>query len=103
MQDLETPARPEPFRFTATARTEANGELAITVEATGRGRHSFALRTENLTREVVRQEIDLSEKAPVRMTWQTRVKDPSAPWVAVAIADGNVGHRHEVTMNQKLF
>jgi hypothetical protein len=103
MQDLETPAQPEPFRFTATARTEANGELAITVEATGRGRHSFALRTENLTGEVVRQEIDLSEKAPVRMTWKTRVKDPSAQWVAVAIADGNVGHRHEVTMNQKLF
>ena len=96
MQDLEAPARPEPFRFTATGRTQANGELAITVEATGRGRHSFALRAENLMIEGGLREIDLSGKEPVRVTWKARVKDASAPWFAVAIADGNVWHRREV-------
>ncbi|MEO8371679.1 MAG: glycoside hydrolase family 9 protein [Candidatus Solibacter sp.] len=97
MQDLEAPPRPQPFPFNATARTDANGEVTITVEATGRGHHSFTLRAENLTVEGGRRELDLNGKAPARATWKARVTDARAPWVAVAIADGNPEHRREVT------
>jgi hypothetical protein len=96
MRDLERPARNEPFGFTATGRPGANGELTLAVEATGRGRHSFALRTENLTVEGGARELELSEKAAGRVTWKARVVDANAPWFAVAIADGNVEHRREV-------
>jgi hypothetical protein len=100
MQDLEAPAAPpEPFRFTVAARAEPDGEVSITVEAAGRGRHSFALRSENLAIDGGSREADLGGKSPARLTWNARVKDPAAPWFAVAVADGNVDHRREVTGN----
>ena len=64
MQDVEAPVPAEPFRFKAAARAGPSGDLLITVEAAGTGRHSFGLRTDNLTLDASAKEVVLTGKSP---------------------------------------
>jgi hypothetical protein len=97
LQDSVGAPRPDPFRFTVSQATHADGAIAIRVEATGRGRHSFSLRADNLVVEGGPRDLELDGTAPRRLTWKARVQQHGAPWVAVAIADRNVAHRRDVT------
>jgi hypothetical protein len=94
LEDVMAPPRPEPFGF-SVSQNRVDGEVTITVEAAGRGRHTFAIRADNLTVEGGAREVQLSGE-PSRVTWKARAKDAGAPWVAVVIADGNVAHRRDV-------
>ena len=96
MEDLIVRPRPEPFRFTAGHKTGTNGEVAIMIEATGHGRHSFSVRSDNLAIEGGPRYVELDATAPVRLTWKARVQLANAPWVAVVVADGNVALRRDV-------
>ena len=81
-----------PFPFAVSQTTASNGEVSITVEATGRGRHTFSIRADNLDVEGGAREVQL----PGRAMWKARVRQAGSPWVAVVIADGNVAHRRDV-------
>jgi hypothetical protein len=96
MEDLVAPPRAESFHFTAGHTAEPNGVVAITIEATGRGRHTFSVRSDNLAVEAGPGELELTPNRPAQLTWKARVQSPGAPWVAVVIADGNVAHRRDV-------
>jgi hypothetical protein len=96
MQDVVARPRPEPFPFTVSKTTDANGGITITVEATGHGRHSFSVRSENLEIEGAARELELNPGKPARVRWKARVREAEAPWVAVVIADGNVAHRRDL-------
>ncbi len=96
LQDVLAPPRPEPFRFTAMQKTGPNGAIAITIEATGRGRHTFSLRADNLLVEDGPRDLLLHPTTHARLTWKARAQQPDAPWVAVVIADGNVAHRRDL-------
>jgi hypothetical protein len=87
MEDLAAPGRPEPFPFTLTSKPDPDGSILIS--AVARGRHTFTLRTDNLTVEGESRESE-------RITWRARPREPRAPWVAVAIADGNIAHRRDL-------
>ena len=89
--------RPEPFPFTVTERAAPGGGIEIAVEASGQGRHSFSVRSDNLTVEGGPREFELRPGVPGRLTWKARVKSADAPWFAVVIADGDVSHRREIS------
>jgi hypothetical protein len=96
LEDVEARPAPEPFRFTLRHEEKSGGQVKLTLEATGQGRHSFSVRSENLEIDGGRRELALQAGGPSRMTWTARVQDGNAPWVAVVIADGNVKLRRDV-------
>jgi hypothetical protein len=93
MQDLNAPEPRLPLPFTVKQTTSANGEITIAIEVSGRGRHSFAIRADNLDVEGGAREIN----GAGRMTWKAKPRQAGAPWVAVVIVDGNAAHRRDVT------
>jgi len=48
------------------------------------------------TRVVVQPQAEVVTFTPRRVTWKARAQQSGAPWVAVAIADGNAAHRRDV-------
>lgn len=80
MEDLLTPLEQQPgFRFTST--TAADGEVTLRVE----GKGAFEIRADNLR----------VQRAGA-LVWKGRVENTGAPWVAVAVPDGDVSRRAEI-------
>lgn len=82
--------------FSVTSTTAANGEITIKVSATGAGNHSYSLRTENLRVVLPPKSSAQSSGVATTIEWKLRRVDANAPWVAVAIEDGNANRRSEV-------
>ena len=78
-------------------RTAADGQVTIVLHAAGAGRHRFELRAHNLRVSQAVQTAELKPRPRSKLTWQGKVDNPAAPWVAVLIPDGDLSRRVEAT------
>jgi hypothetical protein len=70
----------------------------LRVSAEGAGRHTFTLRSDNLTlKEPGKREIELTSGGVREAVWHAHEISPKTPWVAVVIPDGTLSKRREVT------
>jgi len=84
--------------FKVTSQDLGSNKVVLRVSAQGAGRHTFTLRSDNLTlNDPGKQEIDLISGGLREAVWHAHVVSPKTPWVAVVIPDGNLSERHEVT------
>jgi len=84
--------------FKVTYQDLGHDEVALQVSAEGAGRHTFTLRSDNLTlKEASQQEIDLTSGHAREAVWHAHVVSSNTPWVAVVIPDGSLSERRELT------
>ncbi len=84
--------------FKVTSQDLGHNEVLLRVSAEGAGRHTFTMRSDNLTlKESVQQEINLTAGNVREAVWHAYVVSPKTPWVAVVIPDGTLSKRREVT------
>ena len=97
--------------------TAKNGRLVLQLSATGAGRHTFSIRTDNLvltgngimsgapkdvsgTRKGMsesRKELQLQAGQPGTLEWQADIQSKETPWTVVLIPDGDMSQRQELT------
>jgi hypothetical protein len=82
--------------YEVSKTVSAAGELVIKVNARGNGKHSFNIRTDNLTLSPVSKEIDLKPGAAQSFEWHGKITSDDTPWVAVIVPDGSISERKEV-------
>ena len=82
--------------FTVSSEKSADGVVTLRAVLTGAGRHSIALRTDNLAVEPAPREVDLKPGVPQTIEWRGR-PSAEAPWIAVAIPDRQMLRRKELT------
>jgi len=78
------------------AQSNPEGTVTLRITAEGSGRHTLALKTDNLALAQNEQQINLSPGKPLTVTFQGRAQDPEIPWVTVVIPDGDHASRREV-------
>ncbi len=84
--------------FKVTSQDSDHNEIVLRVSAEGVGRHTFAIRTDNLTlKETGQQEITLTSGTTRDVVWHAHVTSAKTPWVAVVIPDGSLSERREIT------
>ncbi|HET7890593.1 MAG TPA: glycoside hydrolase family 9 protein [Candidatus Sulfotelmatobacter sp.] len=84
--------------FKVTSQDSGHHEIVLRVSAEGAGRHTFALRSDNLTiKESRNQEINLSPGSVREVVWHANVVSTKTPWVAVIFPDGSLNERRELT------
>jgi hypothetical protein len=84
--------------FKVISEDLGHNEIVLRVSAEGAGRHTFTLRSDNLTlKEPGEQEIQLTSEGAREAVWHAHVISPKTPWVAVVIPDGTLSKRREVT------
>lgn len=71
--------------------------IVIRAEVWGSGAHSIELRTDNLAIEQPLRKVTLQPGAPRTIEWQAARIAADAPWIAVAIPDGDLAARKELT------
>jgi hypothetical protein len=99
MQDLMQPpsaAPAQPSAFTVTTSSAASGDIIIRVTATGDGRRTFALRSDNLRGGGGPRSVTLTPGVPATIEWRARRADAREPWLAVVVEQGNPQNRREV-------
>jgi hypothetical protein len=88
--------RPGALDFSVASSTSANGEVTISVAASGSGQHTFEVRGENLAVNQPKKSVTLREGREGRVTWKARVVTANAPWVIVVIPDDDITQREEI-------
>ena len=84
--------------FSVVSQDLGRNEIVLRVSAEGAGRHTFTLRSDNLTlKESGEREIDLTFGGVREAVWHAHLVSPQTPWVAVVIPDGALNERREVT------
>ncbi|MFZ0957977.1 MAG: glycoside hydrolase family 9 protein [Candidatus Sulfotelmatobacter sp.] len=84
--------------FSVVSQDLGRNEIVLRVSAEGAGRHTFTLRSDNLTlKESGEREIDLTSGGVREAVWHAHLVSPQTPWVAVVIPDGALNERREVT------
>jgi hypothetical protein len=84
--------------FKVTSQDLGRSEVALRVSAEGSGLHTFAIRSDNLTlKEPATQEVVLSPGSIREIVWHVHVVSSKTPWVALAIPDGRLSERREIT------
>lgn len=81
--------------FNISQKTTSDGKVVITLTAQGEGKHSFDLRTKNLTCSETKKEVNLKAGTAQTITWQCQMKSKTAPWVAVIVPDNDLTQRKE--------
>jgi hypothetical protein len=90
--------RPESvLDFKVTAESRGPGEVTLRVPAEGAGRHTFALRLDNLSVEHVEQTLELQPGRPQAAVWHATITSGDTPWVAVVVPDGELANRREIS------
>ncbi len=84
--------------FKVTSQDLGHNQVVLRVSAEGAGRHTFTLRSDNLTlNEPSKQEMDQISGGVREAVWHAHLVSPKTPWVAVVIPDGILSKRREVT------
>src|ERR1022692_2775035 len=87
--------------FKVISEDLGHNEVVLRVSAEGAGRHTFTLRSDNLTlKEPGKREIELSSGGVREAVWHAHEISPKTPWVAVVIPDGTLSKRREVTESE---
>jgi len=82
--------------YTASAVMKANGAVTIRLTASGSGRHSFAIRSDNLAGDLTVKRVTLRAGRPFELTWKAKTMVANTPWVAVMIPDEQIEQRREL-------
>lgn len=82
--------------YTMSAVTQADGAVTIKLTASGSGRHSFAIRSDNLAGDLAVKTVTLRPGRPFALTWKAKTVTANTPWVAVMIPDGQSEQRREL-------
>ena len=88
------PGRTVDFEVSRITSPEGGVTMALTVH--GSGRHSFAVRTDNVTMENPVQELHISKGEEVRLEWRGEIISKDSPWIAVVVPDGDLSQRKEI-------
>jgi Glycosyl hydrolase family 9/Cellulase N-terminal ig-like domain len=84
--------------FKVTYQEVGHNEVVVRISGQGGGRHSFVVRSDNLTlREPTKQEMALTPGNTAEVIWHAQVVSSETPWVAVIVPDGDQSERREVT------
>jgi len=84
--------------FKVTSQDLGHNEVVLRVSAEGAGRHTFTMRSDNLTlKEPGQHEINLTSGSAREAVWHAHVISAKTPWVAVVVPDGTLSKRREVT------
>ena len=87
--------------FKVISEDLGHNEVVLRVSAEGAGRHTFTLRSDNLTlKEPGKREIELTSGGVREAVWHAHEISPKTPWVAVVIPDGTLSKRREVTESE---
>ena len=91
MADLIDDAKPLSPRldFRIVQTVGQDGEVTIRMTATGIGRHTFALRTENLVVGDATRTATLQAGRPLVIEWKARVASRDSLWAAVVVPDND--------------
>ncbi len=95
MADLLSPPRTSGPRMQLSA-SRTGQDIAVRMTVRGTGRHTFVIRAENLTTDGASKSVTLSPGRPITLEWKARMTRKDEPWVAVAIADGDIARRKDV-------
>uniref|UniRef100_Q02CK4 Glycoside hydrolase, family 9 n=1 Tax=Solibacter usitatus (strain Ellin6076) TaxID=234267 RepID=Q02CK4_SOLUE len=90
------PVNFDDIEFTFSGEKNASGVVTMHAVVTGTGRHTIALRTDNLPVEPAARDVDLEPGVPQAIEWRARPSS-EAPWIAVAIPDHQISRRKEAT------
>ena len=81
--------------FNVSHKTSSNGQVIIKLTAQGNGRHSFVIRTENLTFAGAKKEVNIQPGSAYTITWECKMNAVDATWVAVIVPDDDLSQRKE--------
>jgi hypothetical protein len=92
MADLAGDAHPVDRRLDYQVSQIANGDGSLTIRVTARGvgRHTFAVRADNLVVDGTPKTVTLQQTRSMSIEWTARARSTDAAWVAVVIPDGDV-------------
>jgi hypothetical protein len=79
-----------------SASTTATGDVVLRLKVTGSGRHTFAVRAENLVVSGSPRAVTLVAGRPTTLEWTARPVSADTPYIAVAVMDGDVSRRRDV-------
>ena len=82
--------------FEVKSETAADGAVTIRLDASGAGRHSFALRTENLDADPAPKELDVRPGKGSSLIWEGKIRALNQPWVVVVVPDDDISSRREL-------
>lgn len=84
--------------FSASSTTADRNSIVLQINANGAGKHTFALRADNLDiSDPPTASVDLRAHGQQTIAWHAHVVNPSTPWVAVIIRDGSLSDHAELT------
>ena len=86
--------------FTASSAVAGPGSIVVHVNVDGAGKHTFTIRTDNLSLADPEHEsiaVDLGNHGRREFAWHTRILDSSTPWVAVVLQDGSLSGHAELS------
>lgn len=80
--------------FSASSESAGPDSVILRASVEGAGRHTFAVRAENLDfSDPEAVSVDLGDRGSRIIAWHARILDKSTPWVAVVLRDGALdGH-----------
>jgi hypothetical protein len=81
--------------LSVTSETTSAGRVTIRVVVRGTGSHRLELRGENLVVRQPQAVVNLGNGGSGNAAFEGTLRDPHAPWVAVIVADGDVGQRQD--------
>ena len=98
MADLVGGARPATrgLDLQVSQTADAGGGVTIRLTASGVGRHTFALRSDNLVVRDSSKTVTLSSGRPVVVEWKVSVVSPDLPWTAVVVPDADPTRARDV-------
>jgi hypothetical protein len=82
-------------RFTI-ASSGTTGEFTIRLTASAPGKHTYALRSENLRVTAPSRRVTSRPGRPATIEWKVRRLNANAPWTAVVVEDGDARRRREL-------
>jgi len=84
------------FDFTVSKEKAGSGQVAIRVEARGRGAHRFTIRAHNLSVQPQELPVTLGDGGAQTVTFTAKVTAADAPWIALVIPDNDLARRKEL-------
>ena len=84
------------LEFELATISHHDSEVRLRLTARGLGRHSFSLRSDNLTIAEAQKEVSLKRGSVGTVEWSGRVDSNETPWVVVVVPDENLEKRKEL-------
>jgi hypothetical protein len=95
--DYQLDLRPgKALDFEIAQTTSRKGEVSVLLTVYGSGRHSFTIRTDNISLNNPKQEVDLKHGIAATLEWRGKILSKETPWIAVVVPDGDLSLRKEV-------